>query len=385
MGEPLNAFTQQCGGGALTVARVASTDDKGLPNYECDGVRFSYLEGPDTYTCTISNTNLKSLYSGGIAYDAEVLLEALSEVDAQIVHYLDSPITIAARWVIPITTKRSGHVEVNLLLEQKLVTAEGKLVNVDGERPTPCCKERIAAAVAVITDELRTITARLTARIEVLEGKISSQAIELLTLSAAVSDSLDAEPPASAAPGTAPKPRTAAKPKAALKPVAVAAARAAVARLTRDINPRDELKASIARPGTSSWTEAQERLKGDQFLNANKLTYPLLANSIDASTRVRVDAVVDTKSFLGYVLGENAEDMRWRFVNAVAILIDGGADKLCAAADETKLDPPENPGRDHNFYCQFGHAIYDKLAKSQQNSIRGQYTAWKRDLAAKGL
>jgi hypothetical protein len=169
------------------------------------------------------------------------------------------------------------------------------------------------------------------------------------------------------------------KPKAAAKK----AVKEAVAKLTRDINPCDELKASIARPGTSQWAEAQKRLKDDVFICNNKLSYPSAPDAMDSKSIARIGQIIDTRSFLGYVLGENTSNMRWRFANSVATTLTDGIEVLCNVADAVAGAAVADSAYD--FYFQFGYTMYDELSDTQRHSIRAQYSHWKDSMTKLGL
>jgi len=368
-------FTRDCAEGVLYVEAIAcaALDEGAPPSYDADGsLRFTFTASDATYACTIRNSDIKDRYSGGVNYDAAILPAVLEEADVAVVRCPGTLPSVAVRWTLPITAKHTGYVDVNLPRDQSMPL-----------------EEKIATdELAQMNEKLQSQICGLIKIINELNERLNHQERRLVELEATSSIKPTTAPlPVLIEPSTTNPTVTLPKsiPVTKVKPVTVAAVRAALARVSRDINPRDELKASIARPGTSAWSQVRERLGKDQFLLTNKLSWPILTTPLDETTRAHLDAVVDTKTFLGYVLGENVDEMRWRFVNTIPILVDGGIEKLINCADETKLDLPERSTRDYDFYCQFGQNIHDKLAPAMKNSFRGQYAAWKRDLASKGL
>ncbi len=350
---PLNSLTLVCDDGTLVIFRVVIKDEEGSDKH--DGIRFVYTVGPNVYCDTVRKFELEKLYSGGIHYNYAVLLDVLSETKPVISHRIGMGIerAVIVRWTMPITTKFDGIVEVVLpLIEGPSLSASPPAEKKD---PEPCRITQLEKTVS----EMQTGMILLVERIRSLEDKASPQGAKLFTFEAT-----DGMPPLVAVTSrTMPRPRTA----------------------LGDTNPCDVFKQSIAEPGTEMRELVRRRLEDDPFFTINKLSYPLLVPPIDEIAHSRMQAVHDGRSFLGYVLAENAEEMRWRFANSVAINVAGGMRKLIAIADEIDVYRTGNSDWDYDFHRRLGGGMYEFLPAPQQNSIRAQYTMWRMDLAKRSV
>ncbi len=371
----LNSLTLACDNGTLVIDRVCTMDEEG--NNELNNIRFACTVGPHVYSAIVRGLELGKLYSGGVYYDSTVLLDVLAELGETkpaIAHQpgIGTWQAIVVQWKIPITLKTNGIIKVVLpLIAIKLngiIKAVPPLIksSFPDENPPPAEKKDRKPCRDVQLEknieDMQLSIVRLAERVKELENKIDSQDAKLL----------------------APKDTDKILPAAASK--TVPGSRPASDAAVRDTNPCDVFKESISRPGTDMRELARMRLEEDDpFFIRKKLSYPSLVPPIDEITHSRIKAVYDGRSFLGYVLAENAEEMRWRFANLVAIRIANGASKLIAMAEELNRYQTGSSDRDYDFHRRLGSSMYELLPVCQRHSIRVQYAMWRMELERKGL